>query len=84
MILHTSSQKLFTNDGRFIKKMHCPRSRELSQLLSFEASGAISCSGCGKVIHDTTKMDEEMVIKLITVEPGSCLLVDQTNCAFVP
>jgi hypothetical protein len=84
MILHTSTQKLYTDDGRFIKKMHCPRSRELFKLISFDASGSINCSGCGKVIHDTTKMDEELVIRLMAVEPGACLMVDQSNCTLVP
>jgi len=29
-------------------------------------------------------MDEEMVVRLMAVEPGACLMVDQSNCSFVP
>ena len=84
MILHSSTQQLFTDDGRFIKKMHCPRSRELFKLLSYGPNGEIGCSGCGKKVYDTTRMTEEMVVRLMTAEQGACLLVDQSNCSIVP
>jgi hypothetical protein len=77
---------LFTNAGKFLKRLHCPKDAEWDKMTGAPSLGARTCRECSRIVHDTSAMTEEEIEQLLKREPASCLKVSlsQDNCNVIP
>ena len=70
------TRTLFTNDGVFIKKMHCPYRIAWQNLTLTDSKGVRICDLCDKSIHDTAYLSDAAALKMVEEDSGTCLKVD--------
>ncbi len=76
MVFNLSTGDLFTLDGTFIKRVHCPKGYSAFGLLGLDRRGRLTCTGCSRHIHDVRLKSEAEVVALVKAEPNACLLLD--------
>jgi hypothetical protein len=76
MILRLKTKELFTNDGRLIKKMHCPLAAEWDELEREESVRSRMCQACNKKVYDTARIPEETLLKMAQEDKSLCVKVD--------
>lgn len=81
MIFNPITQTLFTNDGQFVKKLHCPYGVRWDGLVEAHGSPHRSCSVCQHPILDTATMSDGELLSKLRSAPDTCLKVelDQSN-----
>jgi hypothetical protein len=69
------TKQVYTNNGEFIKKMHCPYKINWDNL---EATSTTSrkCSNCDHLIIDTEYMSDDELLHMVTQNPDTCLKLD--------
>jgi hypothetical protein len=77
---------LFTDDGRFLKRLHCPEKMRWEQLSPGTSPAARSCHACEHLVHDTAMMTDQDLVALLQAKPNACLKVSsaQDNCSLRP
>lgn len=70
------TKRLFTNDGRLIKQLHCPFRLDWRKLQLTEHVGARRCGICEHEVTDTALRTEEELLELLAENPEACLKVD--------
>ena len=70
------TKQLFTEDGRLIKRMHCPFRLDWRKLQLTEDVGARRCGICQHEVTDTALRTEEELLALLAEHPEACLKVD--------
>jgi len=75
------TQTLFTNEGQFVKKLHCPYGVRWDGLMEAHGSPHRSCSVCQHPILDTAAMSDAELLSKLRSAPDTCLKVelDQPN-----
>ncbi len=71
------TNKLFTNDNQFLKKLNCPynlRWQDLSD--NSHSTTDRTCSKCSKIILDTSKVKEDELKNILTLNPSTCIKID--------
>ena len=86
MQIDPQSGKLFTDSGRFLKKLHCPRQKNWSALYPTAVPGTRHCEDCSNTVHDTAAMIDQDLIGLLKANPHACLKISftQANCSVRP
>lgn len=81
--LQTSS--LFTDSGRFLKALHCPLGISWHTM---RAGGDTfrTCDSCSRDVYDTSKLNDDELILLLSRDPKACLMISPTqeNCTVIP
>jgi len=68
---------LYTNNGKLIKKMHCPYpSLKWSALSSIDGSMDRFCDICEHSVIETKEQTDERLLKLLQNDPDTCLKID--------
>lgn len=67
------TNKLFSNDGGFIKKLHCPFKVEWETLNGNSENGNRSCGICDREIIDTNHLNDSEILSVIGDKPNACL-----------
>lgn len=70
------TKTLFTDDGKFIKKIGCPYRIAWQNLISTEFKEVKTCDLCDKTIHDTAYLSDEIALNLAREDSGTCFKVD--------
>ena len=71
------TNNLFTDDGRLIKQLHCPKNMNWDQLKKEEVNlKKRLCSACNHPVLDTQFYSEENLTKLLEKDPRTCLKID--------
>lgn len=70
------TRRLFTNDGRLLKQLHCPFRVEWDELQPEGDSSFRNCGICGHQITDTAMLDEQGALALLSAHPEACLKID--------
>lgn len=80
------TSKLFTDTGRFLKKLHCPRQKTWNSLHPTDVPGTRHCADCSNTVHDTAAMTDEDLIAILKTDPHACLKISftQANCTVRP
>lgn len=69
------TKRLFTDEGKLLKQLHCPYRQDWHTLTVGENAGSRRCTLCDHQIMDTALMDEPGVQKLLEENPDACLKV---------
>ena len=67
------TSSLFTDDGRFIKQLHCPFKVEWRTLKDSSDNRNRSCSICEREIIDTEYLEDSEITSFIEDTPHACL-----------
>lgn len=70
------TRRLFTNNGRLLKQLHCPFRVDWDDLAPLGDPTVRACDVCRHQITDTAMMDDQAVLALMTTHPDACLKVD--------
>ena len=76
MKFNPHTNRLFTDDGRLIKRLHCPFRLDWSKLGPTDDPTARRCDICQHAVTDTAYRSEEELLALMTENPKACLKVD--------
>jgi hypothetical protein len=81
MKIDVTDLSLYTDSGKFLKKLKCPIGKTWQELIP-SATGTRICDTCTRQVHDTEGMSDEDIVKVLEVDPGACLKVSsaQRNC----
>ena len=75
MILDPNTGDLFTDKGRFLKRMSCPKRTQWSETKDIGNPGARHCENCDRLVHDTAQMKDSELRKLLKKQPDACLKI---------
>jgi len=67
------TNELFSNEGNFIKQLHCPFKVEWDTLKVNSDNRNRSCSICDREIMDTQYLEDSEIISFIEDTPHACL-----------
>lgn len=86
MQIDVKSGRLFTDSGRFLKKLHCPRQKTWDSLHPAASPGTRHCADCSNAVHYTAAMTDQDLVELLKTNPHACLKVTftQANCSVRP
>ena len=65
--------QLCTEDGRPLKRLHCPHAVRWSHLREGPAARQRHCAQCERQVHDAAGMSGAEVAELLSREPDACL-----------
>lgn len=68
--------ELFTDDGTFLKRLHCPFSKNWEDLIQSDLLKGRLCDQCQRTVLDTSLFEDEVLRQVITSDPQTCLKVD--------
>ncbi|RYD19759.1 MAG: hypothetical protein EOP88_17735 [Verrucomicrobiaceae bacterium] len=82
MQLDPNTGDLFTDQGVFLKRMHCPLDKSWSDLSTTDSPRVRHCGNCSNTVHDTAAMTDHDLVELLRQNPHACLKVTYTqpNC----
>ncbi|MFM2295538.1 MAG: hypothetical protein RLZZ350_1951 [Verrucomicrobiota bacterium] len=86
MIIDLKTGDLFSDSGRFLKRLHCPKNAAWDSMTDSVLPDARICQVCTRLVHDTAAMTEDDVAQLLERNPAACLKISltQTNCTVLP
>lgn len=86
MLYNPINQKIFTNNGAFVKQLHCPVITDELILIKESGGKHFQCSKCNHKIFDTSQLNDEDLTTLIKGNANACLLLnlDQPNVIIIP
>ena len=76
MKFNPHTHRLFTDDGRLIKRLHCPFRLDWSKLGPTDDPAARRCDICQHAVTDTALRSEDELLALMAGNPRACLKVD--------
>ena len=68
------TRKLYTDSGKFLKKLHCPKKVRNSDLET--QNGKLNCSVCSQAILDTDGMSDPDLLEVLNNKPRQCVKID--------
>jgi hypothetical protein len=74
MKLNPLTNELFTDSGKFLKVLRCPKN-PLWEEMQPAGSGHRVCSACEKIVHDTAAMSDADIEDLLKSDREACLKV---------
>jgi hypothetical protein len=83
MLLDPITNKIFTAQGQFLKKLFCPYKISWESLQP--SNGSRLCSKCDKTILDTKELTDDELLKILMKNPNTCLKInlDQSNLKII-
>lgn len=75
MKFNPNTGQLFTNKGVFIKRLHCSRGVDWTDL-GHSDSNQKYCDFCARNVIDTQKLDDEAVLAIAMQDASVCLKLD--------
>ncbi len=75
MIFKLSTKELFSNEGVFIKKLHCPYYIKWQELDDSKCATHKECSVCNKTIYNSINMNDQQIVDLVARDPEACLKI---------
>ncbi len=66
---------IYTDNGVFIKRMDCPYKMNWNKMEIINRTTR-KCSNCNHSILDTASIPDEELLKLVRLNPGTCLKID--------
>jgi hypothetical protein len=85
MKIDLQTASLFTDSGRFLKKLHCPLGMSWDTMIG--AGGNFrTCDACSRDVCDTSKLNDDELLLLLSRDPHACLMISPTqdNCTVIP
>ena len=81
MKIDPTDLSLYTDSGRFLKKLNCPLGK-IWDAMKPAGRGKRVCDSCSLHVHDTSAMTDEELVSLLEKDPSVCLRVSprQDNC----
>jgi hypothetical protein len=76
MKYNPTTQELFTDKGTFLKKLHCPLSKQWEELHPTNLLKGKMCDQCKKAVHDTAQLSDEQLSALLKNDVHTCLKID--------
>jgi hypothetical protein len=70
------SKELYTNDGIFVKKLHCPLSKQWGELSQTNLLKGKMCDHCQSTVYDTSLFEDNEVVSLLQNNEHTCLKVN--------
>ncbi len=80
MKYNSTTKEIFTDDGKFIKKMSCPQKAEWETMEKGENALKRKCTICNKSVIDTEFLSDVEVLFLVEKDANTCLrIISYTN-----
>ena len=79
-MLSIIDKKIFTEDGKYLKNINCPKKISLKDLS--KDGSKLFCKGCQKNIIDTQFTNEDKLIKILKKDKNTCLKISRLNPMF--
>ena len=79
-MLNIIDKKIFTEEGKYLKTINCPKKISLKDLSKDE--NKLFCKGCNKNIIDTNFTNEDKLIKILKKDKNTCLKISRLNPMF--
>ncbi|MET3981145.1 methionyl-tRNA synthetase [Mucilaginibacter sp. UYP25] len=76
MKYNPTTKELFTNEGLFLKKLHCPLSKQWEELSQTDLLKGKMCDHCQSTVHDTSLFKDDELLSLLKSNEHTCLKVD--------
>lgn len=76
MKFNPHTNRLFTDNGCLIKRLHCPFRLDWSKLGPTDDPNARHCGICQNAVTDTAHRTEQELVEIMTENPHACLKVD--------
>lgn len=67
---------LYTDEGKLIKPLYCPKNMFWANLRSSENSDYRKCVYCDSKVVDTSKYTDAEILKMASDDPDICVKVD--------
>lgn len=85
MLFDTRTKRLYTKEGKLLKKLHCPLKKEWEELIALPGEQSRLCEACSNKVVDTSFYSEQELSTLLQAKPDTCLKVDlrQENIRFL-
>jgi hypothetical protein len=87
MLYNPVTKDLFTSDGRFLKRLHCPLNTAWDELEPDSSTDEVRhCAACHHSVTDTALVSETALVQLLRQDPDACLkiCVEQPNIELTP
>jgi len=80
-----TNRTLFTDEGVFVKRLHCPLRMRWSQLRPQEMSQHRRCEECQHQVLDTAAMSDAEISAAVRADPETCLSISprQANVSII-
>jgi len=77
-------KEIYTDNEEFVKKLNCPHRVNRNNLEQLDKN-LHKCSNCDHIIFDTKFMSDSELIKIIRIEPKTCLKIElnQSNVKII-
>jgi hypothetical protein len=69
------THELFTDDGKLLKKLHCPLAQQWESMTKAIPTYKV-CNTCSKAVYDTAFLSEDSSHELLNNDAHACLKVD--------
>ncbi|WP_224485408.1 hypothetical protein [Robertkochia aurantiaca] len=76
MKFNIHDKALSTDDGRLIKKMHCPKRVQWSQMIKDKNPTTRLCELCERKLIDTADYTDQELLEIVSKDPHACFKVD--------
>lgn len=70
------TNQLYTDDGAFIKKLHCPLNSQWEAMDQSSEFRFRNCEGCRRPVYDTAFFKDHVLLQMVKDDPHTCLKVD--------
>jgi hypothetical protein len=70
------TRQLYTDSGMFLKKLHCPLSKQWEELNATNFLKGKMCDQCNKTVYDTSLFSDEQLSELVKNDAHACLKID--------
>jgi hypothetical protein len=80
------SRALYTDEGQFLKILHCPMRKRWQELNLTGPEAHRNCNHCERIVFDTAELSDLQIVELLHDDPDTCLKVslDQSNIRSSP
>ena len=80
-MLNIIDKKIFTQEGKYLKTIQCPK-KILASDLEQKDKQTLYCNNCEKDILDTQYMSEKELINILKKNKETCLKISRLNPMF--
>ena len=67
---------LYTDIGTFLKKLHCPLSKQWEELHPNNLLKVKMCDQCKRAVYETARLSDEQLSDLLKNDAHACLKID--------
>lgn len=83
MAITIKQNKLYSNDGNYLKTLSCPKRVNQSELeMSDNENRIYHCASCDKAIINTDMLNEQEIENVLTTAPETCVYINPLNPVF--